>query len=78
MAYALAENPTEVLRFVSAGNIHSICGMPFIEPESYQLNAYYSKARAAIMAVTADLARRDRCLSTLDQALADREWFKTK
>jgi len=78
MAYALAENPTEVLQFVNVGNIHSICGMPFIEPEPQQLNAYYSKTRAAIIAVTPDLAWRDRCLSTLDRTLADRERFNTK
>ncbi|WP_313570168.1 hypothetical protein [Pantoea piersonii] len=65
MAYALAENPEEVLKFVDINNVDYICGAPFIEPTQQELNSYFIKARAALMATSAQAIWKYRCLMTL-------------
>lgn len=70
MAYALPENPAEVLKFVDENNISSVCGAPFIEPAVDEINAYYLKARAAITALSSDIRWKARCLATLNRVMA--------
>lgn len=69
LAYALAENPAEVLRFVDINNVDYICGAPFIEPTQQELNSYFIKARAALMATSAQAIWKYRCLMTLDREM---------
>ena len=69
MAYALAENPAEVLKFVDINNVDYICGAPFIEPTQQELNSYFIKARAALMATSAQAIWKYRCLMTLDREM---------
>lgn len=69
LAYALAENPAEVLRFVEINNVDYICGAPFIEPTQQELNSYFIKARAALMATSAQAIWKYRCLMTLDREM---------
>lgn len=69
MAYALAENPAEVLKFVDINNVDGICGAPFIEPTQQELNSYFIKARAALMATSAQAIWKYRCLMTLDREM---------
>ncbi|WP_311790926.1 MULTISPECIES: hypothetical protein [Pantoea] len=67
MAYALAENPAEVLKFVDINNVDGICGAPFIEPTQQELNSYFIKARAALMATSSKNTWKSRCLMRLDR-----------
>ena len=69
MAYALAENPAEVLKFVDINNVDGICGAPFIEPTQQELNSYFIKARAALVATSAQAIWKYRCLMTLDREM---------
>ncbi|WP_313611486.1 hypothetical protein [Pantoea piersonii] len=69
MAYALAENPAEVLKFVNINNVDDICGAPFIEPTQQDLNSYFIKARAALMATSSNNTWRSKCLMTLDREM---------
>ncbi|MDU4092716.1 MAG: hypothetical protein E7H57_05510 [Pantoea sp.] len=70
MAYALSENPSEVLKFVNERNVNFICGIPFIEPTQDEIKKYYSKTRAAIMSVNSDTIWKDKCLNTMDKVIA--------
>ena len=70
MAYALSEKPLEVMKFIDENNIEFICGIPFIEPTQDEINEYYSKTRLAILAVRSTSSWKDRCLFTLDKAMA--------
>lgn len=72
MAYALAENPAEVLKFVDINNVDGIRGAPFIEPTQQELNSYFIKARAALMATSAQAIWKYRCLMTLDREMKTR------
>lgn len=72
MAYALAENPAEVLKFIDINNVDDICGAPFIEPTQQELNSYFIKARAALMATSAQAIWKYRCLMTLDREMKTR------
>ena len=67
MAYALAENPSAVFKFVNEDNIDHICGIPFIEPTHDEINEYYEKVRAKMMAVRAGSSWGNKCLFTLDR-----------
>lgn len=69
MACVLAENPAEVLKFVDINNVDGICGAPFIEPTQQELNSYFIKARAALMATSAQAIWKYRCLMTLDREM---------
>lgn len=70
MAYALSQNPAEVIKFIDKSNVEFICGVPFIEPTQDEINEYYSKARLAILGVRSKSIWKDRCLFTLDKAMA--------
>ncbi|QEW34409.1 hypothetical protein D0N50_13790 [Erwinia billingiae] len=68
MAYALPENPSEVLKFVDELNIGAICGAPFIEPTQDEMDKYFSKTNAALNRLTSEEYWRKRCLLELNKS----------
>ncbi len=69
MAYALSENPEETLKFVDKNNVGEICGVPFIEPTKAEIDSYYLKTRAALMAQGLQGQWREKCLSVLNTTM---------
>lgn len=67
MAYALPENPPEVLKFVDESNVDKICGMPFIEPNQDEIKNYLSQTRIALGKLPAGLPWKSKCMSNLNK-----------
>ncbi|UIL52025.1 MULTISPECIES: hypothetical protein [Pantoea] len=70
MAYALPENPEEVLKFVNENNINSICGLPFIEPTQNETEAYFILTSAALNKLPTGGYWQKRCLAVLKKRYA--------
>ncbi|MEJ5111831.1 hypothetical protein [Erwinia billingiae] len=68
MAYALPENPSEVLKFVDELNIGAICGAPFIEPTQDEMDKYFSKTSAALKRLSSEEYWKKRCLLELNKS----------
>lgn len=68
MASALPENPESVLKYVNQRNVNKLCGMPFIEPTPDETEAYFLRARAALINLTSQSDRKKSCLSVLEKS----------
>lgn len=68
MASALPENPEAVIKYVNQGNVNKLCGMPFIEPTPEKTEAYFLKARAALIKLTSQSDRKKSCLAVLEKS----------
>lgn len=67
MAYALPENPLEVLKFLDESNIGAICGAPFIEPTSNEMMEYLSNANIALNKLPSGAYWKNRCILELNK-----------
>lgn len=69
MAYALSDNPGEVLKFVDDNNVGEICGAPFIEPTDDEINNYFVKTNIALNKLKTGGCWKDRCLFNLRRTM---------